>query len=370
MKKLFIVVNVDWFFLSHRLPIAIEAIKRGWAVSVLAIEEESRGEEIRSYGINFVPLPSSRGGTNIFNDFKLLVFLYKLYKKEKPDIIHHVAIKPVLYGSIAARFAKCKNIVNAISGLGSNFTNTGFSFTSFLIKHLYKVALKNKDIKIIVQNKYDRETILSFNVDPKRVYVISGSGVDLNNFRYETESIKDQIIIVLIARMLKDKGIFEFVKAAEILKQKFKKNVSFFLAGKVDNENKTSIKTEQLQKWNAEGNVKWMGHINDVKELLVSSNIVVLPSYREGLPKSLIEACAIGRAIVTTDVPGCNEVVENLWNGLLIKKGSVVEMVEALEILIKDNVLRLEMGKRGRKLAEQKFSIENVINKTFHIYEQ
>jgi glycosyltransferase involved in cell wall biosynthesis len=368
--KLFIVLNVEWAFLSHRLPIALEALRRGMDVTILAIEEEGRGDEIRSHGLKFLPLPTYRGSINIFSEFNLLVYLFRVYKKEKPDIIHHVTIKPMIYGSLAAKLCNHKNIVNAVAGLGSNFiTRSKYSFTAHIVQFLFKLALNNQNIKIIVQNKDDKGYIESqTKINPEKIFTIKGSGVDLKYFSYSEEETKMPLTVILSSRMIKDKGIYEYVQAAKILKQQFAENIEFLLAGKIDLENVSSISQDQLEIWTNSGVVKWIGHQNNILSVLKKSNIVVLPSYREGLPKSLIEACAIGRAIITTDVPGCREVVEHGWNGFLVKVESAEELADAIKILVNDSVLRKSMGINSRIKAEKEFSIKNVIEKTFEIY--
>ena len=370
-QKLFLVVNVDWFFLSHRLPIALEAKKRGYDVTILTIEEEGKGPEIRRHGLRFIPLPSTRGGKNIFDELKLIRFLYKTYKKEKPDIVHHVAIKPVLYGSIAAKYAGIKKIVNAVSGFGSIFINPNkFSPTYQIIKNLYRFSFSNKHLNIIAQNEDDVAQLLQLgSLKESQIHLIKGSGVDLTEFNFTPETSNTPVKSILLSRMLWDKGVGEFVKAATILKKKYGDKAEFILAGKVDSENSSCISKQQLEEWNEEGNVKWIGFQKDIVGLYRDIHIAVLPSYREGLPKSLIEALAIGRPVVTTDAPGCRVVVNEGVNGFLVKLQDEKSLAEAMDKLIGDKKLRQRMGAAGRKLAEQEFSLEMVLNKTFDIYE-
>ncbi len=369
-KKLFLVVNVDWFFLSHRLPIAVEAIKKGFNVTVFAIEEANKGEEIKNYGLEFIPLPASRSGTNIFQEFKVLFFLYYHYLRGKPDIVHHVAVKPVTYGSIAAKFARVPLVVNALSGLGFLFINAKENkFLNRVVTAIFKFGFKNPRIRFILQNEDDLQMIKELNVlEDDQVFLIRGSGVNLNDFYYCTPSKDEKLKIILPARMLWDKGVGEFVSSARILYPKYKDRVEFILVGIVDMENKAGIDESQLLKWNDEGIVKWVGFQKNMVEILKNAHIIVLPSYREGLPKSLIEACAVGRPIITTDAPGCREVVENGVNGFLVPVQNSNDLAEKIEQLILDEVLRERMGLAGRKKAEREFSIENVIEKTFAIY--
>lgn len=367
--KLFLVVNVDWFFLSHRLPIALEAKKRGCDVTIFSINT-GRKEEIESYGFRFIALPTSRSGTNVWDEMKVVWMLYQYYKKERPDIVHHVAVKPVTYGSLAAKWAKVPKVVNALSGLGFLFINADQNTVIHkFLNLLFRYSFKNPNITFILQNQDDLKLIQDLNIlDQDQIKLIKGSGVDLNLFSYTEETNKEKISVVLPARMLWDKGVGEFLKAARKLNPLYRDTVAFILAGDSDMENKSGISSSILEKWSKEGNVVWIGYQKDMITFLSNSHIVVLPSYREGLPKSLIEACAIGRPIVTTDVPGCREVVEDGVNGFLVPLKDSKSLSEAIEKLILDKELRIKMGNAGRRLAEREFSLESVIQKTFEIY--
>lgn len=371
-KKLFLVVNVDWFFLSHRLPIALEALKRGYDVTVFAIEEGGHGKEIEAHGLNFVPIPTSRSGTNLLQELRVLLFLWNHYRKGKPDVIHHVALKPVTYGSLAAKLLGMPNVVNALSGMGYLFSNTEQrSFTRSLVLRVFRYAFKNKNLKFILQNQDDLKIVIDSQVVKKeQCNIIKGSGVSLTDFNYREEREADKIRFLLPARMLWDKGIGEYVEAAELLHNQYKDKAEFVLAGFVDKGNRAGIEEEQLLEWNKKGVVNWIGFQSDMVQTVTDAHVMVLPSYREGLPKSLIEACAIGRAIVTTDVTGCRDVVQDGVNGFLVPVRTVKPLADAMEKLILDSELRKKMGKKGRKIAEQEFSIENVLDKTFQIYEQ
>lgn len=369
-KKLFIVVNVDWFFLSHRLELALEAIKKGYDVTIFAIEEDGR-QEIESYGLKFIPLSTSRSGTNILQELKVLLFLWRHYKDGKPAIVHHVAVKPVTYGSVAAKLTRIPKVINALSGLGFLFINADQNrFLYRVVQLLFRFGFSNPNTRFILQNKDDIEMIKQLKViEESQIFLIKGSGVNLEEFAYTEEKLCDKVRILLPARMLWDKGVGEFVKAAELLHQKYADQAEFILAGPVDLENKSGIEESQLRAWTDLGHIEWIGFQNNMVEVLINSHIIVLPSYREGLPKSLIEACAIGRAIVTTDVPGCREVVQHGVNGLLVPVKDPDSLAAAIEQLILNSDLRKKMGEAGRRLAEDEFSIENVLEKTFQIYE-
>lgn len=371
---MYLVVNVDWFFLSHRLPIALEAKKRGYDITVFAIEEGGHGAEIRQHGLQFVAIPTSRSGTNMLTELKVLFFLYQHYRKGRPDIIHHVAVKPVTYGSVAAKIAKVPRVVNALSGLGFLFINAEKNKLAHLVVNtFFKYGFNNPNLRFILQNRDDDQMIREMKVlKPAQISIIKGSGVDLNEFSYSEETLAagQKIRLLLAARMLWDKGVGEFVEAARLLKDKYKDQAEFILAGNVDMGNKAGIPEAQLLEWNQEGAVNWIGFQKDMVDQIRKSHIIVLPSYREGLPKSLIETCAIGRPIITTNVPGCREVVKEGVNGFFVEKNAIKTLAASMERLINDPVLRVKMGKAGRKKAEAEFSIENVLEKTFAIYEK
>ena len=367
--KLFLAVNVDWFFLSHRLPIALEALKRGYEVTIFTIDTGKKAE-IECYGLRCVSLPTSRSGTNILQELKVIALLWRYYKKEKPDIIHHVALKPVTYGSIVCRFLKIKNVTNALSGMGFLFANPeNPTFTRRILLFLFKIAFKNPSLKFIFQNEDDLNIIVDSGVvDKKQCYIIKGSGVSLEEFAYSLESNGEKVRFVLPARMLTDKGVVEYVEAAKTVGAKYPNKAQFILAGAIDMGNKAGIPEQQIKNWETEGFVEYIGFHTDMVKVVKESNVIVLPSYREGLPKSLIEACAIGRAIVTTDVTGCRDVVTEGVNGFIVPAKNHQALAEAMEKLLLDKELRVKMGKKGREIAEKEFSIDGVIDKTFEIY--
>lgn len=367
--KLFLVVNVDWFFLSHRLPIALAAKKRGYEVTIFTIDT-GRKKEIESFGFRCVSLPTSRSGTRVWEELKVIHLLYKYYKNERPDIVHHVAVKAVTYGSIAAKLTNVPKVVNALSGLGFLFINADQNKILHNILNLvFRYSFNNANITFILQNNDDFKMIQNMNLLKKhQIKLIKGSGVDLSLFSFHEEVESQRLKVVLPSRMLWDKGVGEFVEAAKLLYAKYGGYVDFILAGESDMENKSGISSSQLEEWTRTKYVTWVGFQKDVYSFLSRSHIVVLPSYREGLPKSLIEACAVGRPIVTTDVPGCREVVKHEINGFLVPVKDPKSLAIAIEKLIIDKNLRVKMGMAGREIAEREFSIESVLEKTFEIY--
>lgn len=293
----------------------------------------------------------------------------KLYKREQPDIVHHVGLKIILWGSIAARITKIKGVVNAVSGLGFLFSQEKISIYANLILKFIKYANNRDNIAFIFQNADDIKLFMNNHVVTKRqITLIKGSGVDLNEFNYTKPHTNDKIRILFPARILKDKGALEFIKVAQLLKTKWYDKVLFVFAGDCSSTNPTALNETELKENMIEDYLIWIGYRDDMKLQYIKSDIVVLPSYREGLPKSLIEACAIGRPIVTTDVPGCRECVKDGENGYLVQPRNAEELAEKIEILIKDKNKRELFGKNSRIKAEKEFSIENVIEKHLRIY--
>ncbi len=365
--KLLICVNVDWFFLSHRLPLALAAKEQGYEVHIAAADT-GKGKEIEDHGLIFHALPISRSGTSPLSELKSLKAIYSLYKRLKPEIIHQVSMKPVIYGSIVTRLFGIRTI-NAISGMGYIFTKGRISLVQALMKQMMKWGW-NQKMHLIFQNEDDlaqcRELgLLNTKIKP---VLIKGSGVDLNLFQFSDLPANNPLKIVFPARMLHDKGLVEFIEAAQILAKKWSGKILFQLAGMVDKENPTNIQEEELRAWEVPGYIEWLGFVSDMRSLYKTAELVVLPSYREGLPKSLIEAMAIGRPIITTDTIGCREVVQPNYNGLLVPIMDGKALANAIEQLLISRETRVEMGLASRKMAEEEFSLEGVILKHLELY--
>lgn len=366
MKRLVFIVNVDWFFISHRLPLALHALENGWEVFLLA-KDSGRKEELESLGIHFYDVPFGRTSLNPIHELRCIKMLVGLIKQIDPDVIHNVTWKGCLWGGIAAKKAGKKSIVNALSGLGSVFINKGL--VNNILGSLAKIAFKDDYSAFIFQNPDDLNWFKELGyASEDRIFLIKGSGIDLGKFASKEPVNNDKLKILFPARMLKDKGLCELIEAMKHLKPKYEGKVELVLAGSCGDANKTSISEEELRSMLISGYISWIGNQNDMYPVYVDSDIVVLPSYREGLPKSLIEACAVGRPIVTTDVPGCRECVDDGINGYLVPVKSVKELADALAKLIDSCDDRKKFGIASRKKAESDFSIENVIQKTFAIY--
>lgn len=357
------------FFLSHRLPIAQKAIQFGYKVHL--ISTPGLGEDIlKKEGIIFHPIEITRSDANLVQEIKTIYKLFSLYKEIKPDIVHHITIKPILYGTLVARLVNINAIVNAFSGLGHVFTANGLKIKIIrnFIQLAYRVILRHQNMVSIVQNNDDMIFLQKKSIIKKhQTVLIEGSGVDLNKFQPTAEPL-DTPVVILPARLLKDKGVVEFVEAAIILSSK-ELNIKMVLVGDVDSGNPSSVTQQEIKAWTKSNIIEHWGYSSNMCHTFKKANIVCLPSYREGLPKSLIEAAAAGRAIITTDVPGCREMIDNKApNGILVPAQNSAELAEAIADLIMNKHNRLQMAKNGRKLAEKKFSIELVVSKTMKIY--
>lgn len=363
------IANVDWFFISHRLCIAQEARKQGWKV-IVACEDTGRKNEIEVDGIEFINLEFSRSGTNPLKELLTLKKFYDLYKMVKPDVVHHITLKPVTYGSIVAKILKINGVVNAVSGLGYNFTGNRKGIVQRFMITLMKYGFKRNNLTIIFQNKEDQSALEKLGIiySKNEIVRIKGSGVDLNKFSHSLMPSFEKIKILLPSRMLWDKGVKELKEASDLLKDKYKNKIQFILSGLADEDNKAGVPATYLNHWQDGEYVKWVGYQKDMVKVYKDSHIVILPSYREGMPKTLIEACAIGRAIITTNAIGCRECVDEGINGVKVPVYSVNELAEAIEKLVLDHELIIKMGDNSREKAELEFDVKKVIKKHLGIY--
>ena len=366
--RLLFTVNDAGFFLSHRLPIARAAAAAGYEVHV-ATAPGPGVARVQDEGLTHHAVPLSRRGLNPLAELRALWSLTRLYRRLRPDLIHHVTIKPVLLGGVAARLAGAPAVISAVSGLGYVFITRGWRAAVLrgAIKTGYRLALKRPGARVIFQNPDDRRKFLDQSlVERDAEVLIKGSGVDTARFAPSPEP-DGPPLVVLPARMLRDKGVGEFVEAARTLRGEGVQ-ARFALVGDSDPGNPTAIPEARLRAWQDDGIVEWWGHRADMPAVLAQAHIVCLPSYREGLPKSLIEAAACARAIVSCDVPGCREIARRDENALLVPPRRAAALAEALRRLIGDADLRRRLGARGRALAEAEFSLERVIAQTLALY--
>lgn len=365
-KKLLFVVTEDWYFVSHRLALAVAAQAAGFDVAV-ATRVAAHGEAIRAAGIRLIPISLSRRGGNPLHEVAALV---RLYHREQPDIVHHVALKLVLYGALAARLARVPAQVNAVAGLGWLFTSAkGMSrIIRPAVRWTLAWLLNARGSLTIVQNPDDRDLLIHSHLSENLLRLIRGAGVDTTAFHPVLEP-PGTVCIVLAARMLWDKGVGEFVEAARLLTQAGI-NARFVLVGDPDPGNPASVPKSTLRAWHGQNGVEWWGQRDDMPAVFHAAHIACLPSYREGLPKSLLEAAACGLPIVTTDAPGCREIVRDGDNGLLMPVRDAQALAVALRSLINNAVLRAEMGLRSREIVLAEFSREQVIRETLAVYRE
>lgn len=369
-KRLLFILNEPTYFISHRLPIALAAKEAGYEIHVATGERRALPKLIAE-GFHYHAIPLSRSGRNVLVELNSLAAIYRLMRRIQPDIVHLVTIKPVIYGSIAARMAKVPSVVAAVSGLGYAFIDQYLEarLLKKVVSHLYRFAFKHPNLKVIFQNEDDQATLSKISaLASHQSTLIQGSGVDLNHYQYVPEPNTPTPIVVMAARLLRDKGVFEYVEAAKILRQKGIK-ARFWLAGQIDPGNPTSVNQRQLNDWAKENDIEYIGYHTNTAELFAQVNLVVLPSYREGLPRVLSEAAAVGRAIVTTDVPGCRATIVPGKTGLLSQVRDTASLANAIEHLIVEAGTREAMGLAGRQFAEQVFDVNEVVNLHLAVYQ-
>ena len=368
--KLFIVVNVDWFFISHRQVIALAAKYAGWDVTVVSADT-GKLKDIEAEGLKVVDLPMSRSGKNIIEELNAFWFLFRLYSREKPDVVHHVGVKTILWGTLAAKYARVHGVVNAISGLGGFFAKENHSTMAKVLPPVLRFAHNRENLLVIFQNQADKRLYIEngfINEDQARF--IKGSGIDLNEYCCTPEPETGKIIVLLTCRIIREKGIFVLTEAAAELRNDYEDKVEFWIVGALD-DHPDAITKDEMDSVCDDYYIKWFGRRENVKELLQKCHIFAFPSYyMEGLPKSLIEACAIGRPIVTTDNIGCRDVVTDGENGFLVPVKDAKTLADKLRVLIDDKSLRIKMGKASREIAEREFSVEDVIKNHLEIYKE
>lgn len=370
-RTLMFVVNVDWFFLSHRLPIALEALRQGYQVHI-ATGLTDKLDELQRHGLVVHPLALDRSSAGLGNAWRTMVELWKVFRAVRPDVVHLVTIKPVLLGGLVARLAGVSAAVAAVSGLGFVFMAHGAKAVvrRWLVGGLYRVALGHRNLKVIFQNPDDRAGLSKLaHLPDSKVEMIRGSGVDLTQYGHTPLPLGVPVLL-LAARLLADKGVREFVEAARLLKQQGV-SARFCLVGSVDPANPASLADAELRQWASEGVVELWGQRSDMPRVLAAAQVVVLPSYYgEGLPKVLIEAAACGRAVVTTDHPGCRDAIDPSVTGVLVPVRNAAALADAMKGLINDPVRCQAMGNAGRVLAERAFDVRQVVAAHLRIYQE
>ena len=370
MKILFI-VNVDWFFLSHRLPIAIEAKRNGFEVHIATtITSLSNKKEILNNGFYLHKLEFDRNGKKFHKLVKVSFDIFHLLLNIKPDILHLVTIQPIIMGGIAAKILGSRRVVYAISGLGHAFLSETIlsSIRRFIIINLYRLALSTNNRFVIFQNLSDFSLLSKVcSLSKSESIILPGSGVDLKKFTY-SELPESSPIILMASRLLISKGVKEFIGAAKILKKKGFK-IKFQLVGKPDKANPLAISENEISEWVENGYIEYLGQRNDMHKIIPKSHILVLPSYYpEGLPKIVCEAAACGRAVITTNQPGCRDAIEEGRTGLLINARSSIELSEAIFSLVNNKNKLSLMSENARHRAEKLFNIIDIVGEHIKIY--
>lgn len=370
LKRLLFIVTEDWYFVSHRLHLARAAVVAGYQVALLTRVARHR-DVIEASGVEVFDWPIKRGSINPLAELRALKGVFASLRNFRPDLVHAVALKPVLYAAIACRLTGIKARVFALGGVGFVFSSRKFLARSLrpLLVFAFRWALGGEYSRLILQNPDDLRTLLAAQMfDARHIRLVRGAGVDTAVFspRSDASGIP---LVVLPARMLWDKGVGEFVASARILHAKGV-TARFALVGEPDAHNPECVSMSQIEAWVKEGVVEWWGHRNDMPDVLNRAAVVCLPSYREGLPKSLLEAASCARPIVAFDVPGCREVVVDGVNGFLAPFNDMGALAVALEKLLGDADLRRRMGAAGRELVMREFSQEKVATETMRVWSE
>ncbi|HKE43994.1 MAG TPA: glycosyltransferase family 4 protein [Steroidobacteraceae bacterium] len=367
--KVLFFANTEWYLYNFRLALAQELKRRGVEV-VMVSPPGPYGARLEKAGFRWLPLEMQRRALNPLGEARVIRALLRIYRRELPDLVHHFTLKPVIYGSVAARLCAVPAVVNAVAGMGYVFTSDALLARTLrpLVTLFLKSVVHPRSSRLIVQNPDDRQLLVDSGLAAAEdISLIRGSGVDTERFA-PRRSLEHRAPRVLLAtRLLRDKGVEEFVAAARLLKSAGV-NADFWIAGVPDSGNPSAIASEQIRAWDAEGIVTALGHVEQMPDLLARTDIVTLPSYREGTPKILLEAAASGLPVVATDVPGCREVVDPGVTGLLVPARDSAALALALRQLIESRSLRERMGIAGRRKMLAEFDQRRVIRETLDVY--
>jgi glycosyltransferase involved in cell wall biosynthesis len=371
-KKIMVVANWDWVLYNFRLPLIRSLEEKGLKV-ILVCPEGKYVERLRADGFNWLPWNMDRQSKSPIKELTALLDLVRLYKGNNPDAVHHITIKAIFYGSIAARLGNVVVVINNFTGLGYLFSESRKAkWLRGITLPILRWAVNGQGYYTVLLNKMDRQKLLSENLITKEYSrIIPGDGVDLERFYPEKPVSTNQgkTIILMAARLLWDKGVAEFIEAA-ISVQKEEKQTQFWLAGKPDPGNPTSVPRSIIERWQKEGVVEFLGHCDEMSSILRKADIAVLPSYYEGVPVFLLEAAASGLPLIATDIEGCRMIIEDGKNGYLIPKGNARELASVLLTLIKDPELRQKMGQRSRGIVEENYDKQKIIKQFLSLYRE
>ena len=371
-KKIILVSRCAWTLYNFRAGLMRDLKHRGATVIGAGAGGDGYEPKITALSVPFVPLPVDKKAVNPGADVQLFGALYRWYCRERPDVAHHFTIKPVVYGSLAAWLAGVPRVVNTVTGLGFVFMEEDMAWLRRLVEWQYRLALACAHFTFF-QNQDDMEFFLRRRlIKPGKIGLLPGSGVDCRFFApWATANTLPEkpLTFLMVARLLREKGIYEFVEAAHRVKRDFPR-IQFQLLGKRDERNPTVVSQRDLERWQAEGVLTWLGEVTDVRPIVARADVVVLPSYREGTPRSLLEAAAMGKPLITTDAVGCREVVDDRINGLLVPVKDAQALAQAMVCLVKHPATREHMGKAGREKMKREFDERIVLEKTWEVYQQ
>jgi glycosyltransferase involved in cell wall biosynthesis len=372
--KLLFLVTEDWFFWSHRLPLARAAQDAGFAV-IVATRVHDHGDRIREEGFILRPLAWKRRGDGLIGAVRAIIQIARLYRAERPDIVNHVALKPIVFGALAMRLAfplgawKPARLA-AVMGLGSVFSRVAGSRAARFRPLAVALRLAVRGGRVTVENPENRATLARLGIKPARIKLIRGSGIDTARYQPLPDPAETPLAAALVGRMLRSKGVLDAAAAIRLLRAQGRE-IELLLAGSTDPDNRDSLSEAELTALGAEPGITWLGHVADVRSVWRRAAIAVFPStYGEGVPNALLEAAACGRPIVATDIPGCREVVRHGETGLLVPPYDVAALAEAVGALAGAPARRQAMGQAGRTLVEREFAEPVIVAQTLALYEE
>lgn len=373
MAKLLFLVTEDWYFCSHRLALGRAAANAGHDVLLLTRIDEHRAA-VEAAGLRVKPLPWRRGGFGPWREVRALWTIWRTYRRERPDIVHHVAMKPIIYGSIAARLAGVPKVINAVAGVGFLFISERPLVRKLrpMLRWVLGQALTHPGTYVLVQNPDDESLVRDLGVAAAHVVTIAGSGIDTSEFSPRVRSCEPSSgtpVVTMVSRMLWDKGVGELIQAVRLLRARGVM-LTVRLVGAASDDNPASISEATLRGWEVEGLVAWAGQRSDIPDVWRESDVAVLPSYREGLPRALLEAASVGLPLVATDVPGCREIVRHDETGLLVPPKDAAALAAAIERLVSEPGLRARMGRSARRAAETRYAESVVLASYLELYDK
>lgn len=368
-KRLLIIVNEDKFFLSHRKEIGLRAKETGWDVAIVG-KNTGKKKVIEDLGLEFIEMPVNPTGKKLHQEVKTFRFLRSLYARENDAVVHHVGLKNMVWGGMAARIQHVNGVINAVSGLGIMFSDFNPSRLKKVLIPVLRWGMNTDNVSVIFQNHEDESLFEALGISSRaKTYFTKGSGVDLTQFEGTAHSRGNKLRVIFAGRMVKDKGVNDFIKAAEILRKKYEGKVEFVLCGALST-NPYAVKKDELDRLCDGEYIKYIGFRDDMPEQFGKSDIMCFPSYyREGVPKAVLDASAAGLPIITCDSIGCRDTVKEGVNGFLVKPKSPEEVAEKLDLLLSDKNLRHRMGKVSRKIAETEYDVRRVVDLHMKIYD-